>query len=1217
MEPVEIEIKMRQNVDKEAAKASEGVSGLASASEKARAELLESISIQQTVIKKLRDELEPLQAAFDKVNVGTNDPKVIAEKQKLSAAVKALKAELNGEEKALEDLVKQSDKYTAKTKTLESQIRDVREQMAALKLAGKGESEQYRELEQKLGLLGTAYREVYNEQKALSTGGTQMAGLLSGLSALSGAISTGAGAIGLFNGNSEDMEKIQTRIQSLMAITIGLQQVSNALHQTSAFRITTVTKAKQLWASSTQALSVQLGISNLAAKALMATLTLGLSAAITGIIYLVDRYVTSQRKAREETKKFTDAVASSAAEPIAQFTKLHQTYKALGDDIKAQERFVNDNQDAFKALGIAVNDVNEANRLFSEEGKTAFVDSIMERAKAVAAMELAGEKYKEIITKMAKADSMSDTVIKTMTFEAGKPGGSYTYEAENKDKKRLIAEIEKDQLAFQELIEKSISYDSTAQQKLKEAGVGSAKSVAEYTKAYWEQQKKSASERLAAMKDFEKGSAEWNKAVSDYNRATEKLRIWDFSGKQDKKSSDAAGKLRKMSVDLQSDIDAATIAAMKDGAERRLAEVNAEYAKRKALIQQKLDEIAQLEKEVGAPATQQRAQIKVLSDAEEQKYKAEIDAVNSASAQAVAEMMDEVNSRFRTDLENQLRDIDKNYKERQKLLVSNIKDKAELDKKSADLEAKRLKEREVVVRDAALREIDFATEIELRKQEIANREVFFEADKQKNLLIIQRNGFEARLRQLRKLQEAGVDVAEAIADAEAGLAKTNAALDDNSGQKMGELADYTVMLASALDTVSSAFDEGTAKAAEFFLTFLSGVKDLFAGIASKNPSSIVSGILQLLQPTMKVLADARNADNVVAEYYYNEAQLAVKYTLALISAIKDLGDVSDSVFNKNFSTSLTNAMSAYNAALSKQSELMTQLDKVTVKAGVVTRYAWGFIRWGSYNYYDKILKVYPELIDGNGKLNKELAETLLQSGKLTKEAADLINNMLSADAEATEAMSKFEQELSSLVGSLGSELKAALDDAFKSGTDAAQVMTESIGKMIENLATQKLFSAVFGPLLKDLEEEMKGSYGAGGDADITDDLARFLEKYPQLMDAYMSGLAALKETLKNQYDLDVLNPEDNRKGTTRSLAQASQDSIDLLSGRVLALSINVADIRNFNLAMLSLDRELLLHTRTMSQTLDRIADNTEYCKYLYDVKNSLDDIKDRGIKVKA
>lgn len=1216
MEPVEIEIKMRQNVDKEAAKASEGVSGLASASEKARAELLESISIQQTVIKKLRDELEPLQAAFDKVNVGTNDPKVIAEKQKLSAAVKALKAELNGEEKALEDLVKQSDKYTAKTKTLESQIRDVREQMAALKLAGKGESKQYRELEEKLGLLGTAYREVYNEQKALSTGGTQMAGLLSGLSALSGAISTGAGAIGLFNGNSEDMEKIQTRIQSLMAITIGLQQVSNALHQTSAFRITTVTKAKQLWASSTQALSVQLGISNLAAKALMATLTLGLSAAITGIIYLIDRYVTSQRKAREETKKFTDAVASSAAEPIAQFTKLHQTYKALGDDIKAQERFVNDNQDAFKALGIAVNDVNEANRLFSEEGKTAFVDSIMERAKAVAAMELAGEKYKEIITKMAKADSMSDTVIKTMTFEAGKPGGSYTYEAENKDKKRLIAEIEKDQLAFQELIEKSISYDSTAQQKLKEAGVGSAKSVAEYTKAYWEQQKKSASERLAAMKDFEKGSAEWNKAVSDYNRATEKLRIWDFSGKQDKKSSDAAGKLRKMSVDLQSDIDAATIAAMKDGAERRLAEVNAEYAKRKALIQQKLDEIAQLEKEVGAPATQQRAQIKVLSDAEEQKYKAEIDAVNSASAQAVAEMMDEVNSRFRTDLENQLRDIEKNYKERQKLLVSNIKDKAALDKKSADLEAKRLKEREVVVRDAALREIDFATEIELRKQEIANREVLFEADKQKNLLIIQRNGYEARLRQLRKLQEAGVDVAEAIADAEAGLAKTNAALDDNPGQKMRELADYTSMLASALKTVSSAFDESTAKAAEFFLTYLDGAKDVVVGATTSNPAMIASGVLKELELAIKVLSAGRNARKEIAEFNYKLSQQAIQYSLALIRSIKDMGDVSDSIFNTNFSSSLTNAMGGYNAALAKQAELMTQLGDVTVKTGVERKKFLG-ITYSTEDIYKNLLKTYPDLIAADGTLNKELAQTLLQSGNLSKEAANLINNILSADAAAAEAMSKFEQELSSMVGSLGSELKAALDDAFKSGTDAAQVMTESIGKMIENLATQKLFSAVFGPLLKDLEEEMKGSYGAGGDADITDDLARFLEKYPQLMDAYMSGLAALKETLKNQYDLDVLNPEDNRKGTTRSLAQASQDSIDLLSGRVLALSINVADIRNFNLAMLSLDRELLLHTRTMSQTLDRIADNTEYCKYLYDVKNSLDDIKDRGIKVKT
>ena len=180
----------------------------------------------------------------------------------------------------------------------------------ALVMAGQRESESYKAKEEELNTLSVAYREVRNTQTQLQKGAS-LQGIVSGISGITGIMSAGAGAFGLLNQEGEKFQRIQTKVQSLMAITIGLQQVQNTLHQTSAFRIQTVTRAKQVWTGATTRLAVALGISNVAAQALIGTLTLGLSVAIGFAIGIIDRYVSKQREAREEQKKFSEAVVNS------------------------------------------------------------------------------------------------------------------------------------------------------------------------------------------------------------------------------------------------------------------------------------------------------------------------------------------------------------------------------------------------------------------------------------------------------------------------------------------------------------------------------------------------------------------------------------------------------------------------------------------------------------------------------------------------------------------------------------------------------------------------------------------------------------------------------------------------------------------------------------------------------------------------------------------
>ena len=154
-----------------------------------------------------------------------------------------LRAELESEESALRDLEKASGAVADKQQTLIRRIRAVKDEMFNLKEAGLQNTEMYREKTEEL----TGFRELKKEQELLSTGGSNLAGFMSGMSAVTGTLSAGAGAMGLLNIKNEDYARLQTRIQSLMAITIGLQQVQNTLHQTSAFRLHTVARAKQAW----------------------------------------------------------------------------------------------------------------------------------------------------------------------------------------------------------------------------------------------------------------------------------------------------------------------------------------------------------------------------------------------------------------------------------------------------------------------------------------------------------------------------------------------------------------------------------------------------------------------------------------------------------------------------------------------------------------------------------------------------------------------------------------------------------------------------------------------------------------------------------------------------------------------------------------------------------------------------------------------------------
>lgn len=264
--------------------------------------LTDKIREQKEVIGQIESDIKSLEKAYQGAAPGKAK---VAALDELNAAKKTLEEEKG----ALAGLQAEQEKTRASSKRLSMQLRELQDNMARLRLEGKQDTEEYRKMAQQAALLSDTLADLNTQTKILSHDDANLQGFMSGVSGLAGLFTTATGALSLFASENENLAKIQTRVQSVMAITMGLQQVFNTLNKDSAFRLVTVVKMKNLLTAANTRLAVALGISTGAAQALMATLTLGLSAVITGLVVAWDRYSTAQEKAREMVKIESDGRA--------------------------------------------------------------------------------------------------------------------------------------------------------------------------------------------------------------------------------------------------------------------------------------------------------------------------------------------------------------------------------------------------------------------------------------------------------------------------------------------------------------------------------------------------------------------------------------------------------------------------------------------------------------------------------------------------------------------------------------------------------------------------------------------------------------------------------------------------------------------------------------------------------------------------------------------
>ena len=277
----------------------------------------------------------------------------------------------------------------------------------------------------------------------------------------------------------------------------------------------------------------------------------------------------------------------------------------------------------------------------------------------------------------------------------------------------------------------------------------------------------------------------------------------------------------------------------------------------------------------------------------------------------------------------------------------------------------------------------------------------------------------------------------------------------------------------------------------------------------------------------------------------------------------------------------------------------------------------GLFGWGSgKDIYSSILEVYPDLINKEGELNEELAETILNTRTMSDEDKAALQNMINLSKEAKAAIEEMRSYLTNTFGELGNVISDALVDAFRNGTDAGKAFYESVSKTLEKLATEMIYSVTlqnwFSQAQEQMEEVMKN---ANLDSD-----AKF-QKYVDILDQMTDGVlseqgnyTALLEKYKKMaedkgFDLFASDASKGQTAKSGGFSAMSQDQGTKLDGMFTAGLQHWA----------SMDENIGSVVDKIGGALDRlkkIEENTEYCKRLDDIAEDISYMKKNGVKMK-
>ena len=705
-----------------------------------------------------------------------------------------------------------------------------------------------------------------------------------------------------------------------------------------------------------------------------------------------------------------------------------------------------------------------------------------------------------------------------------------------------------------------------------------------YTSSTWEENNAEAeAARRKAEQDAQKAASQQEKNLNDLGKALQKLR------------DDA----------LQAEID-----SMKDGTEKRVAQIELDYQRRAEAINEAEQRIIELQ---GKLTQKQEEQFAILRQENDNRRKNE-------RHEAIAGPPIEID--LAALWKKEQADWDEYYMKygtfREKMQAT----KDYYDRKMAEATTEGARAAIQAERDAAL------AVFEVQASDWAKEIVNLSVEKLEELLSEVEAQLETAQTAYDALASSGTQEAAGYIDTinklkariavlNALLGKTKKEVSDSNWAEGARLLNELSATAREAANALSEFDEGLGKAATFIATMASAAGNLIATIegvtdaasaagtamsALEKASVVLTAIsagFQLIQGVFSLfgggesswernIREARefneelrlmnerakiNADEFSTIFGKDEYGAFIQNTEVARKALKDYEESLEEIIKrgeekKGLPGEGTISYTGLSELYKYEKEWESAAESIA-NMQVQTRHS----TWFRSAKYASLGDLIPELFDESGSLNMEALKKFAEEGgstfqHLSAENQEMIQNLVANWDTYQEALDASNNYLSDLFSNLGDTLADALVDAWESGADAADAFGEAAGDMLKQLAKDIVYTATIAPAIEKAQERIK-SINENESLSDEERFGAITDTINTVLDDVIAQQAIgeeLWETLKKlaaEKGLDWEESVSTQSATSRGFQAMSQDTGSELNGRFTDIQGKVTDIRGY------------------------------------------------------
>lgn len=363
----------------------------------------------------------------------------------LSDTIKNVKnslADVGKETGKLDKIKERFDKIQSSSAPLKRQLRDLKALMSQMNMDGLSNTHDFEEMAMYAGEVKDAMADANDAISRFADDNMKLSAMAEGFSLIAGAASTATGVMGMFGVENDKVQAAILKVQSVMAALNGVQAIANALNKDSVLmhRIKQVRLAASTAAQSTNTVAVTANtvavgantastVANTAAtrawnttkavaKALLGDWTgLVLVGATALTAYAVctsdaaqaeEQKAASTDKAADAQDSYNKIMVDTYSQLMTTYTKLKNQYSSLANEHQ-KTAWITENKNKLKDLGLEVNNVADAEKIFSNN-TSVVVEAFAKRARAAARLAQLTELYKKQMKLMDKKDEVSRNI---------------------------------------------------------------------------------------------------------------------------------------------------------------------------------------------------------------------------------------------------------------------------------------------------------------------------------------------------------------------------------------------------------------------------------------------------------------------------------------------------------------------------------------------------------------------------------------------------------------------------------------------------------------------------------------------------------------------------------------------------------------------------------------------------------------------------------------